>query len=494
MTKVFSKGMAAIALSAGLGLTGMSIGVQTASAATIPAVTSVTLTGSGSNQVGGTATLTAQANTTMGAQAEYAFWVQEPSGQWVQARGFSTNGTYTMTGLKPGSYLVVVQSMTPEQIKAGDWSAAMHSQQTVNVDTSVEVTNITGAFTDAATGVTVGQPTTITAQAANITNPVYQFWIEENGHWTGSNYTSNPNYTFTPTVNNFEVAVYAKTVEEPKNAGSGLGTTPAVSITPQLFSLQASRDAARSTLMSIINQGVLRNANGVVTPSMVGAPSPSVVDPHIPSYLPANGSITGASALLASNPSILTQAQGLAQAQHVTTISSQTLVQGMHYAAQALMALGGNDPMSNLNYLTGGVMLNPNNTVVSPQMNNIIDEYNVVTNDNSYSYYQSTTITPSETLSSGTYEINVGSSVNSTYNTGKMFPFRVFHMIVPMTWTEVVSNKTSSGVNVVKINMVAVAKVSLYTDPLVPGGLQWGLTGVNYEQSSSAMTTIYPNS
>lgn len=63
-----------------------------------------------------------------------------------------------------------------------------------------------------ATG-TVGAPLSVQAAADNLTNPVYQLWVESpGGIWQSSGgYSHAPDYTVTPqAVGNYQVIVYAK--------------------------------------------------------------------------------------------------------------------------------------------------------------------------------------------------------------------------------------------------------------------------------------------
>ena len=452
-------------------------------AAPIPTVQSVTLNATGANQPGSTVTLTAHGSASSGSVL-YDFWVQEPNGQWKNVQPWSSQATYTMSNIQNGSYLVVVSALTPAQMRDHDWTAAVNAQQTINVGTTVTVTGITNALTSG--GVTAGHPVTITAQVQNITHPVYQFWIDQNGHWTGSNYASNNAFTFTPKTANFEVAVYAKTAEEPTNAGTNLGITPAMATTPKMFALNTANAQAQSTVLSILNgYSFFKGSNGIAMLSrMPGAPSASIVDPLIPASLPPNGSITGAAALLQTNPDLLTQAQVIAQSRGVT-VTPQVLEAGMHKAAQAFMTYEGNDPAALAS------LMSPRANVYSPStiqhlLSPYQGEYSIETTHN-YAYDQSAVL-----HSTTTYPTV---SVQSPQSPAPAdLPQRIVDLTVPMTYTEVMNYQRPGDSNNVEITtMQAEAIVTLFHDPLVPGGLQWGFSGIGgYKFMSSSI--IWPAS
>lgn len=477
-----------IVLAAALGLSAAAL-ISPTLAASIPTAQTVTLAASGSNAPGGAVTLTAQGTASSGS-LWYAFWVQEPNGQWKQVQGWSAKNTYTMPNIQDGSYLVVVDALTPEQVKDGDWAQTLHAEQTINVGTSVAVTGITNALTS--TGVTPGQPVTITAQAQNITNPVYQFWIEQNGQWVGTDYTNSSSYTFTPKTANFEVAVYAKTVEEPKNAGSGLGITPMTATTPQMFAMATAAAQAKYDLISIL-QGYpfYQHNDGISTPQLVGAPSPSIIDPLIPSSLPPNGTITGAAALLQANPNLLTQAQALAQPQGVT-ITPQVLEAGMHQAAQVIMAYEGNDPAALLSLLGPGLLLpDYKGSWVLPAVQNLLTPYQggySIEQTHNYYYDQSVQI-------QSTFNFPSVSASPVVTPAPADLPQKILDMTVPMTLTEVMNYQQSGDSDKVwTMIMQADATVTLYHDPLISGGLAWGMAGSAFNTKAISSSAIWPAS
>lgn len=449
----------------------------------------MTLTASGSNTLGGTVTLTAQGTASSGS-LWYSFWAQEPNGQWKQVQGWSANNTYTMPNIQDGSYLFVVNALTPDQVKDGDWAQTQQAEQTINVGTSVAVTGITNALTS--NGVTPGQPVTITAQAQNITNPVYQFWIEQNGQWVGTDYTNNSSYTFTPTTANFEVAVYTKTPLEPNNAGSGLGITPSTATTPQMFAMASGVTQANYDLISILQSYPFYQHNaGISTPQLVGAPNPSVIDPLIPSSLPPNGTVTGATALLQANPDLLSQAQAIAQPQGIT-ITPQLLEAGMHQAAQVIMTYEGNDPSALLSLLGPG-LLPPDykGSSVLPAVQNLLTPYfggYSIEQTHNYYYDESTQIQSTSTFPS----VSISPVVTQA---PADLPQKVLDMTVPMTLTEVMNYQQSGDSDKVwTMIMQANATVTLYHDPLISGGLAWGMAGSAFNTKAISSSAIWPAS
>lgn len=460
-----------MAASLGLSLGGV---LPQANAAAIPVVQHVTLSTSGSNSPGSTVTLTAHGQAS-GGSLLYDFWVQEPNGHWKQVQPWSSHATYTMPHIQHGSYLVVVNTLTSAQFRAGDWKAIKTAEQTVNVGTSVTVSHITHAL--ASSGVTAGKPVTITAQAQNITHPVYQFWTEQHGQWTGSNYTSHATYTFTPKTTHFKVAVYAKTKQEPNNAGSGLGLTPSTATTPHMLAMHTASTQAQHTLLSILHgYSFWKNNNGVSTRQLVGAPKSSVIDPLIPSSLPANGTIQGAASLVKADPSLVSQAQAIAKS-HSVTVSASVLEAGMHKAAQIMMTYEGNDPAKLMSLMSPGLLVpNYKGGAVQAAVQNLLKPYQggySIQATHNYVYDQSVHLQTSSTYP----QVSVQSV---THQAPGNVPARILDMTVPMTLTEVMNYQASGHANNVSVmTMRGNVTVTLFRDPLVPGGLQWGMSGIN---------------
>ena len=432
-------------------------------AAPMPVVQSAALTAAGSNAPGGTVTLTAKATSSSG-PVLYDWWIQEPNGQWVQEKPWTSQNTYTMKNLQPGSYLAVVQTLTPAQVQAHDWSASRAAQQTINVATSVSITQMTNTTS----GVTVGKPVTITAQATNIMNPVYQFWIEENGAWKGTNYSPSDTYTFTPTTSHFEVAVYAKTVQEPKNAGTNLGITPAIAMTPQIFTLAQSNAAAAQAAwqQAKLQASVLSGTQGLIPYTLLqGVPSPHTIAPLIPTTLPANLTVTGAATSLTANSSLLSQAQSIVKP-YGATVTQQTLVNGMHTAAQAFMTIMSNDPLAVMQEMAPGA---------ASQFESQVTGLYAGTNSNlaseTYLYNESTVVGKASLMPPlGVLPVGGASPTG--------FPTQILQLDVPLTMTGIVSHAQQSGIQVGEYTVQAGLRMELYRNPLVPGNLAWGVQQV----------------
>lgn len=447
------------------------------SAAGLSTVQQITLQATGTNQPGGAVTVTAQSSAS-GGSVLYDFWVQGPNGQWKQVQSWSLNSTYTLTNLQNGSYNVVVDALTPEQLQSQKWSAINSAIEPINVNTSVAITNISHIFNSPnLEGITPGQAVTITAHATNITNPVYQFWIEENNHWIGSNYAPSPTFTFTPTTTNFVVAVYAKTVDAPNTAGSHLGLTPVTATTPQIWAAQDT-DAQAAQLIwqaAVSGAAILKGTHGVLTPTIVGAPSITAVAPLLPTSLPPNGTITGASSLLQANPQLLSQAQALAQPRGVT-ITPQILLEGMKVAAKSYLALGSNDPLAYFDYLEPGQLGSwiPGENPSSLPIQLFAGVYDDSVALHNYTYTQNVAFAPNTT-----YPAPIISGAAPQTPVPAIFPQRILTMTVPMSSTEVNSETNTSlqGIKTIGLSEgvgTLGVKVGLYPDPLAPGGVQWG--------------------
>ncbi|PSR20512.1 MAG: hypothetical protein C7B47_17965, partial [Sulfobacillus thermosulfidooxidans] len=165
---------------------------------------------------------------------EYQWWEDGPSG-WKMVRNYSPNNTFTIPDAQAGSYPVVVYALDANQIAAGAWSQAQYQQFIANVASTVTLNApLNPTFPSSQPQplqgllLPVNNPVTITAQAANLINPVYQFWYETpSGHWVGSNYTPQNTFTFTPSdAGTYKVVVYAKDPSAPNNATFAVWSHP----------------------------------------------------------------------------------------------------------------------------------------------------------------------------------------------------------------------------------------------------------------------------
>lgn len=178
-------------------------------AASVPQVTHLAAHGpNGVQPVGTTLTYTATADGN-GGPVEYQFWEESPTG-WQVVQNYSLRNTLTIPDAAAGSYPVVVNAMTMQQIQAGDWSQALHQTLIANVGSQVSLSAPSGS---------VSANTTVTLQAAatHLLAPVYQFWYETpSGKWVGSNYSASNTFTFHATTTGiYRTIVYAKDLMRP---------------------------------------------------------------------------------------------------------------------------------------------------------------------------------------------------------------------------------------------------------------------------------------
>jgi hypothetical protein len=164
-------------------------------------VSDLTLTMTGTPTPGNNLTFNAQA-TDWNGSPEYQFWLENADG-WHLVQNYSAKNSWSMTA-NAGSYAIVVYAMNPSQVRAGFWNDAFEATYIANIDSSV-------TLTVPATG-TQGSPVNLSANAANLINPVYQFWIEKpDGTWQGMSYGSAASDNFTPAQpGTYHVIVYAK--------------------------------------------------------------------------------------------------------------------------------------------------------------------------------------------------------------------------------------------------------------------------------------------
>ena len=181
---------------------------------------SVTMTASSHTApVGGHVTFSAKASDPggSGGPLEYQWWVEEPTGHWVNAQNYSTSTTFDLSTPSAGDYVVVVDVMNQSAVAKGDWSAA---QSTLPLGVFVQ-----SSVSAAASGETAGQPVTLSAVAQNIYDPQYQFWVESpSGHWSQSGpYGAKTQYTFTPpSPGTYRYVAFAKSPVAANDAAGAL--------------------------------------------------------------------------------------------------------------------------------------------------------------------------------------------------------------------------------------------------------------------------------
>jgi subtilase family serine protease len=157
--------------------------------------------------------------------ALYQFWVRGPSGVWRIAQNYSTVPTFTLQNLAPGSYAVSVYALDKSQVAAQAWTDAYNFATVVNVASRVTL----AAPPSAVAGATV----TAVAASSGLTDPVYQFWVEDpDGSWLQSGpYSATATYQFTPSVTGtYHVVVYAKDPIALNNAHFAVTSETTVSV------------------------------------------------------------------------------------------------------------------------------------------------------------------------------------------------------------------------------------------------------------------------
>lgn len=155
---------------------------------------------------------------------EYQFWVELPSGVWVDAQNYSPANRFTLTATRPGNYLVAVDVLNAAQVAAGAWSAAASAVPVALF------ANSTLTLTPPSGPLLKGNTATLTAAAVNIAHPLYQFWIEQpNGSWSQSGpYQPSPTDTFALAMaGTYRAVAYAKSPDAPADGVGALASAVA---------------------------------------------------------------------------------------------------------------------------------------------------------------------------------------------------------------------------------------------------------------------------
>ncbi len=125
---------------------------------------------------------------------DYGFWVENPSGHWSELRTMSPNRTYTYTPTAPGTYWLAATVMTQKAFRLRDWKAVRDS---LRVPLYV---GATAAITPSSASVPINGALTLSGTSANISDALYQFWVETpQGTWIASGHYSSSS-TFSPPV------------------------------------------------------------------------------------------------------------------------------------------------------------------------------------------------------------------------------------------------------------------------------------------------------
>lgn len=213
MTKKLGRGLSGLAMSSSMLLLSMTpaaaVFAQSPPTATLSASTIIAHPGS---------SVTFTAATTNVTDPEYQFWVENPSGKWVDAQNYSSTNTFTLSNVQSGNYLVAVEVLTQYQVQHGLWQDALTPLADgvfVNSTVTLSAPNAT---------VVKGQKVTVTAASTHIYSPLYQFWYETpSGVWEQSgNYSASGTFSFTAgETGTYHLIAYAKSplaVNDPEGA------------------------------------------------------------------------------------------------------------------------------------------------------------------------------------------------------------------------------------------------------------------------------------
>ncbi|WP_410490832.1 triple tyrosine motif-containing protein [Bacillus tropicus] len=157
-------------------------------------------------KLGQTITFTAKA--TGSSQPVYQFWVKE-DGKWRMVQDYSKTNVFKYKPNKNGDYNVSVYAKDAdaktkqEAIQVHSFKVKLLEKVTaVELNRDIEVPK-------------VGQTITFTAKAAGSSQPVYQFWVKEDGKWRiAQDYSKTNVFKYTPNKNgNYNVSVYAKDID-----------------------------------------------------------------------------------------------------------------------------------------------------------------------------------------------------------------------------------------------------------------------------------------
>lgn len=357
------------------------IPAASAFAATAPAVVSVTLSSEqGTVAVGNTVSFTATAVQSGTGTPLYQFWYEGVNGNW-HSTSWSTSNSFSLPPLKQGSYEVVVYAKDKGQAIPAN-SEGTNSNQFVNVDSSATLTAPT--LTNVAPGTTL----TFTASSKNLTDPVYQLWIQSpDGNWFASgDYQSSPTFQITAALaGDYHAVLYAKDLNAPQTAAfseyskatfDAFGQAAAVKLSATSSSLVADGAASDTvTAMVVDNNGnTVGNFNGTVT---LTAPAGMTF---------ANGSDT----------TTLTITNGTAA---VTVTASTSLIGSETITTSGLVANSGESTASVVSY--GSVTV----TTVSPVATELLVS-------------AATSTVPNNTSTSDTVTITLGDQAGNPLPTG----------------------------------------------------------------------------
>jgi hypothetical protein len=141
----------------------------------------------------------------------YQFWMESATG-WALVQNYSAHSSLNLGALSAGSYIIAVYALDPNQTAQQQWSQAVYQTVVLNVDSQVTMQTPSTLL--------AGQTATLTAQADNLIQPVYQWWWQNpTGTWQSSgSYQSTAQFSFTPHQSGvYHLIVYAKDPLAPNN-------------------------------------------------------------------------------------------------------------------------------------------------------------------------------------------------------------------------------------------------------------------------------------
>ncbi|MDE0584977.1 hypothetical protein ON064_18335, partial [Planococcus sp. A6] len=134
----------------------------------------------------------------------YKFWVRE-NGVWKVLQDYSTDNKFVWSPPSNGEYLFSVHA------KDKDSKAGYESYKTLNYTITSEVENV-DVTVDKTSPQNPGTPVTLTATSSGSANPIYKFWIRENGVWKVlQDYSTDNKFVWTPpSTGKYLFSVHAK--------------------------------------------------------------------------------------------------------------------------------------------------------------------------------------------------------------------------------------------------------------------------------------------
>ncbi|MYL49348.1 hypothetical protein GLV98_07615 [Halobacillus litoralis] len=153
-------------------------------------------------KLGSSITLTA--TSTGSPNPMYKFWVRE-NGVWKVLKDYSTENTFIWTPSTKGEYLFSIHA------KDADSSSSYDAYKAFNYTIGSKVENV-DVTVDEASPQKLGTSITLTATSTGSSNPMYKFWVRENGVWKVlKDYSTENTFIWTPsTKGEYLFSIHAK--------------------------------------------------------------------------------------------------------------------------------------------------------------------------------------------------------------------------------------------------------------------------------------------